>query len=370
MPELIRTTQLLEAIPKMAGELARVSHPDDTNAERLLYAAEEQGLRNPEDAHTAFIALAGALNDYAEPGHFFGPRPGQPESLGYWPLPDYEMNAIRHELGNIDEEALRRVYEKETKGKRKREAIPIATKIAEARDALAVVEELQEAGALFVHNNSGGKDSQAMLIYMVEVLGIPTSQIASIHADLGAMEWEHPTKKKTREIAEDIARHYGVEFFVVKHTRELLERVTERAMTHIAKGRYQEREGGAGYELVASPFPSATERWCTSEFKTAPCEQLSTDLAEERGLGRMHGRDRMDATQALIEQQETDAEERLSKLDHLQPYTKAVKSKRKLVHPTFIVHGLGLRAEESDDRGFEPVLKIKKYTSASTKTGG
>jgi 3'-phosphoadenosine 5'-phosphosulfate sulfotransferase (PAPS reductase)/FAD synthetase len=371
MPELIRTTNLLEAIPKMAGELARVSHPDDTNAERLLYALEEQGLRSSEDAHTAFIALAGALNDYAEPGDFFGPRPGQPESLGYWPLPDYEMNAIRHELGNLDEEALRKVFE-ERKAESKHPPIPIATKIAEARDALAVIEELQEAGAMFVHNNSGGKDSQAMLIYMVEVLGIPAQQIVSIHADLGELEWEQPGRKNTREIAEELAGHYGIEFFVVKQTGEipLLERVTERVMTHVVKGRYEEREGGEGYELAASPFPSGPQRWCTSDYKTAPCEQLSTDLALERGLGRMRARGRMDATRAFIEGRESDPKARDSQIDRLQPYTKAVKGRRKLVTPTFIVHGLGLRAEESDDRGDSPILEIKYFTSASTKTKG
>lgn len=368
--EIAYGTDLLKVIPELAMELARSAHPRDEHAVRLIDVVETYGLETADDAHVAFVALSGALNDYAPPGHFFGPRPGDPLSLGYWPIASYEMNAIRRELGAIDEDVLRSVYEREdkTKGKKKRKKerpkVTVAEKIQEARDSLSVIEELQETGALFVHNNSGGKDSQAMLIYMIEVLGIPTSQIVSVHADLGVMEWEHPGKKKTREIAEEIARHYGVEFFVVTHTRDvsLTERVTERVMTHVVKGRYEERESG-GHELTASPFPAGGQRWCTSEFKTAPCEQFATDLAAEKHLGQgIHSR--MDATEALL-QGEEDAREK--KVEHLRPRTKTVKGRSTRVKPVFIVHALGLRSEESDDRGFEPVLSLKDFTSASTK---
>lgn len=368
--DIAHGTNLLSVIPRMAEELARVAHPRDEHAFRLVDTLTEHGLETADDAHAAFVSLAGALNDYAPPGHFFGPKPGEPMRLGYWEIESYEMNAIRRELGEIDESVLRKVYEDKPKGKsqrkKERPQISVAEKIQEARDSLAVIEELQETGALFVHNNSGGKDSQAMLIYMIEVLGIPTQQIVSVHADLGAMEWEHPGKKKTREIAEDIARHYGVEFYVVTHTRDipLTERVTERVMTHVVKGRYEEREGG-GYELVASPFPSAGERWCTSEFKTAPCEQFASDLAAEQHRGQgIHSR--MDATRALLEGEE---EDRDKKIENLAPKTVKKRTGIERVRPVFIVHALGLRSEESDDRGFEPVLKLKKFTAQSTKVG-
>lgn len=367
--EIARGTNLMTLIPELATELSRVAHPRDEHAVRLVDSITTNGLQTADDAHAAFVALAGILNDYALPGHFFGPRPGEPTSFGYWEIESYEMNAIRHELGQIDEEVLREVYEpKDKKGKRKKERpqISVAEKIQEAKDSLAVIEELQETGALFVHNNSGGKDSQAMLVYMIEVLGIPAQQIVSVHADLGAMEWEHPGKKKTREIAEDIARHYGVEFYVVTHTRDipLTERVTERVMTHVVKGRYEEREGG-GHELVASPFPSAGERWCTSEFKTAPCEQFASDLAAEqhRGQGIYS---RMDATSALLQGEKEDREK---KIENLAPRTVQKRTGMERVKPVFIVHALGLRSEESDDRGFEPVLRLKHFTARSTKTG-
>lgn len=380
MSEVARGTELLELIPEFALALARCAHPDDANVARLLDAAGSQGLHTPDEAHLTFLELAGALNDYAPPGSFFGPRPGDPTSFGFWELPAMEQNAIRQDLGGLDEAWLSEEYAPRVEKRTGRVVHPggWAAKLREAIDALAVINELQEAGALFVHNNSGGKDSQAMLIYMIEVLGIPAQQIVSIHADLGAMEWQHPEKPATKAVAEQMARHYGVEFFVVEHGRgvPLTERVTERVMTHITQGRYKEREGGAGYELVASPFPSAGERWCTSEYKTAPCEQLSTDLAEERGLGTMHTAHPMVAARAFLEGSELPPKVRLQDLlEHLAPFTKMKKGarisdRRVKIKPTFVVHGLGLRADESDDRGEEPILKVKKFTSRSTKTGG
>ncbi len=49
------------------------------------------------------------------------------------------------------------------------------------------ISSLITSGALFVSNHSGGKDSQAMLINLLEV--IPPKQIVVVHASLGAMEW-------------------------------------------------------------------------------------------------------------------------------------------------------------------------------------
>ena len=49
------------------------------------------------------------------------------------------------------------------------------------------ISSLITAGALFVSNHSGGKDSQAMLINLLEV--IPPKQLVVVHASLGAMEW-------------------------------------------------------------------------------------------------------------------------------------------------------------------------------------
>lgn len=51
----------------------------------------------------------------------------------------------------------------------------------------STVEDLIAAGALFVSSHSGGKDSQAQLIRLLEV--VPKNQLLVCHASLGAMEW-------------------------------------------------------------------------------------------------------------------------------------------------------------------------------------
>ncbi len=57
-----------------------------------------------------------------------------------------------------------------------------------------------------VLNSSAGKDSQAMLDYVVELsdqAGLPRSRLIVAHADLGRVEWPG-----TRALAEEQARHY------------------------------------------------------------------------------------------------------------------------------------------------------------------
>jgi len=49
------------------------------------------------------------------------------------------------------------------------------------------INSLINSGALFVSNHSGGKDSQAMLIKLLEV--IPAHLLIVVHASLGAIEW-------------------------------------------------------------------------------------------------------------------------------------------------------------------------------------
>ena len=49
------------------------------------------------------------------------------------------------------------------------------------------IAELVKAGALFVVNHSGGKDSQAMLLYVRRL--VPDEQIVIVHADLPEVDW-------------------------------------------------------------------------------------------------------------------------------------------------------------------------------------
>lgn len=332
---VVDSDDVLVVAPALAEELAAVA-PAEPNEERMLEA-----LGNVNDPLMAMIGAMSALNDLAPVGWFFGPHPEQHTAFGWWSLDtaaQYVSNAVKEEMHALQvgklagfkmfqEEKRRKQAEKGPKKRGTREKRParpiegvpyerteayaptLEEKLAEAQLALSIVSELQERGALFIHNNSGGKDSQAMLIYMVEVVGIPVEQIASVHADLGELEW-----KATEEKARSLAEHYGVEFFVVERAKgvKMTERFTQRAMTHVLKGRFTE-EG----ELTASPFPSKGERYCTSEYKTAPCRQMAEQIAIDRGLGKD------------------------------------------------VVHCLGLRAEESSDRGFRPALDSVTHMTKS-----
>ncbi len=105
-------------------------------------------------------------------------------------------------------------------------------------------------------NSSAGKDSQAMLDHVVELsdrAAIPRSRLVVAHADLGRVEWPG-----TRELAEEQARHYGLEFVAVHRPQgDLLEHIEKRGM-----------------------FPSPSVRWCTSDHKRGQIMKVITALAE------------------------------------------------------------------------------------------
>jgi 3'-phosphoadenosine 5'-phosphosulfate sulfotransferase (PAPS reductase)/FAD synthetase len=107
-----------------------------------------------------------------------------------------------------------------------------------------------------VLNSSAGKDSQAMLDVVVEQADrarIPRSRLVVVHADLGRVEWPG-----TRQLAEEQARHYGLEFVAVRRPQgDLLDHIARRGM-----------------------FPSPAVRWCTSDHKRGPVLTLFTRLAE------------------------------------------------------------------------------------------
>lgn len=106
-----------------------------------------------------------------------------------------------------------------------------------------------------VISSSAGKDSQAMLDYvfgLAEAAGV-LDRVVVVHADLGRVEW-----MKTRELAERQAARYSARFEVVKNLTDLLWRIATRGK-----------------------WPSATERYCTSDFKRGPIRTLHTRLARE-----------------------------------------------------------------------------------------
>jgi 3'-phosphoadenosine 5'-phosphosulfate sulfotransferase (PAPS reductase)/FAD synthetase len=107
-----------------------------------------------------------------------------------------------------------------------------------------------------VLNSSAGKDSQAMLDVVVERAdraGVPCRRLLVAHADLGRVEWPG-----TRALAEEQARHYGLDFVAVSRPQgDLLEHIAHRGM-----------------------FPSPAARYCTSAHKRDQILKIFTRLAD------------------------------------------------------------------------------------------
>ncbi len=120
------------------------------------------------------------------------------------------------------------------------------------------------AGALFVINHSGGKDSQAMMIKLLEI--VPSAQILVVHATLGAMEWPGAL-----ELAERQAADAGVSFIVAKSLKTFLEMVYSR---------FEKRPD-------VPSFPSPQHRQCTSDLKRGPITRETRRYAKRHGFTRI-----------------------------------------------------------------------------------
>ncbi len=96
-------------------------------------------------------------------------------------------------------------------------------------------------------SNSGGKDSVAMLDFIVKQ-NYPC-HIFSIHADLGLMEWTG-----TQEYIEQTCAERNVPLVTVRSTKSLFRHILER---------YKKRQG----EVF---WMSPKQRYCTSYMKTIP----------------------------------------------------------------------------------------------------
>ena len=124
------------------------------------------------------------------------------------------------------------------------------------------IRALVDRGALFVSNHSGGKDSQATLIRLLET--VPRGQIVVVHATLGEAEWPGALEHAEKQAAE--AR---VPFIVARAVKTFFEMVEHR---------FKVRPG------PNSPcWPSASNRQCTSDLKRGPIEREVRRYAKEHG---------------------------------------------------------------------------------------
>lgn len=112
-------------------------------------------------------------------------------------------------------------------------------------------------------SHSGGKDSQAMLIRVLQQ--VPPSQLLVVHASLGEAEWPG-----TLEHAQQQAAAAGLPFIVGVAVKTFFEMVEHR---------FKVRPG------PNSPcWPSASNRQCTSDLKRGPIEREIRRYAAARGL--------------------------------------------------------------------------------------
>jgi len=103
------------------------------------------------------------------------------------------------------------------------------------------IQKLIDRGALFVINDSGGKDSQAMKVMLKRT--IPKRQLLIIHAHLPEVEWD-----RTLEHVERYAD--GIPVIVAHGTKTFYQMVDHRGM-----------------------FPSPKNRQCTSDLKRGPIQR-------------------------------------------------------------------------------------------------
>jgi len=114
-----------------------------------------------------------------------------------------------------------------------------------------MIQQLIDRGAIFFINDSGGKDSQAMKIFLSKV--VPHDQLVIIHADLPEVDWEgcweHVQKNSM-----------GIEAHMVRAGKTFFEMVEHRGM-----------------------FPSPSYRQCTSDLKRQPIEKFIRNWCKENG---------------------------------------------------------------------------------------
>lgn len=114
------------------------------------------------------------------------------------------------------------------------------------------IQNLINAGALFVCNDSAGKDSQAMKIKLRSL--IPANQLVIVHSNLPEVEWSGNM--------EHIKKYAGdIPVYEVQSGKTFFQMVDHRKM-----------------------FPSPKHRQCTSDLKRAPIQKFINNYAKQNGF--------------------------------------------------------------------------------------
>lgn len=114
------------------------------------------------------------------------------------------------------------------------------------------VDALIKSGALFVINDSAGKDSQAMKRKLIKA--IPKHQLVIVHANLPEVEWDG-NLEHIKKYAD------GVPVFEVQANKTFFQMVEHR-----------------------KKFPSPTTRQCTSDLKRNPIQKFINNYTKENNF--------------------------------------------------------------------------------------
>lgn len=114
------------------------------------------------------------------------------------------------------------------------------------------IKNLIGQGALFVINDSAGKDSQVMKLHLLAL--VPKSQLVIIHAKLEGVDWEG-NLEHIKKYAQ------GVPVFETAAKKTFFEMVEKRGM-----------------------FPSPQYRQCTSDLKRDPIQKFINNYAKVNGF--------------------------------------------------------------------------------------
>lgn len=131
-----------------------------------------------------------------------------------------------------------------------------------------ITAKINDPETLVIVNHSGGKDSQAMLIKVLEV--VPAERVICVHADLGRFEWDG-----THEHAAKQCREAGVPLYVAEPIQK---DGSPKDFLTMVESRLISKKG----EVV--PFPSASCRQCTSDLKRDPIAKVIRREMKARGL--------------------------------------------------------------------------------------
>ena len=118
------------------------------------------------------------------------------------------------------------------------------------------VEEVVEQGGFVFVSHSGGKDSQAMYLFLKKI--VPSEQLFVIHADLGDVEWSGVKEHIQETVEEPI--HYAKAIYADGKPKSLLNYVEKRGK-----------------------WPSSAARFCTSDLKRDPINKIIRRIMKEHG---------------------------------------------------------------------------------------